>query len=133
MTKRYLKTPEEVVQALKEGKTVETDIMYYVLKDGLLNCYVKNKTGSLWSVNPAIYDTERPYVEEPKQLKLEVGKFYKTRDGRKAFVYAKIGIDCPYPFCVVKDGKLDAYNVSAEGKKGNDEQTLDLVAPWEEH
>ena len=62
--KRYLKTPEEVMQALKEGKTVETDMTYYVLKDGLLNCYAKNKTGSWWSINSAIYDTDRPYILE---------------------------------------------------------------------
>ena len=49
--KRYLKTPEEVMQALKEGKTVETDMTYYVLKDGIFNCYAKNKTESWWSIN----------------------------------------------------------------------------------
>lgn len=29
--------------------------------------------------------------EEPHKMKIEVGKFYKTRDGRKAFVYRKYG------------------------------------------
>ena len=133
MKKVYLETPEAVIKALKEGKTVETDMKYYVLKDGLLNCYAKNKTGSWWSINSAIYDTDKPYILEEEPIKIEVGKFYKTRDGRKDFVYAKIGIDCPYPFCVVKAGKLDAYNVNEEGKQAAAEQPLDLIAPWKEN
>lgn len=68
--KRYLKTPEEVMQALKKGKTVETDMTYYVLKDGLLNCYAKNKTGSWWSINSGIYNTDRPYVDESEPSKI---------------------------------------------------------------
>lgn len=133
MTKRYLKTPEEVVQALKEGKTVEINMMYYVLKDGLLTCYAKNKTGSLWSVNPAIYDTERPYVEEPKQLKLEVGKFYKTRDGRKAWIIEDSLDWGAFPFRVATQGEPGSYYVAKDGIRfPGDTNGTDLVAPWED-
>ena len=70
MKKVYLEIPEAVIKALKEGKTVETDMKYYVLKDGLLNCYAKNKAGSWWSINSAIYDTDRPYILEEEPLKI---------------------------------------------------------------
>ena len=66
MKKVYLETPEAVINALKDGKTVETDMKYYVLKDGLLNCYAKNKIGSWWSINSAIYDTDKGELFEGK-------------------------------------------------------------------
>lgn len=132
--KRYLKTSEEVVQALKKGRTVETDIMYYVLKDGLLNCYAKNKTGSLWSVNPAIYETDRPYVDEPEQLKLEVGKFYRLRNDRKAIVVNINKQDIserPVFVAVIGEGN-NSYWVSETGKFSIHDSGWDFVAPWEE-
>lgn len=73
------------------------------------------------------------YIDELEPLKLEVGKFYRTRNGKKAFVYAKISSDYPYPFYVVTIGDLEHYNVNAEGVQPYAEQRpLDLVAPWEE-
>lgn len=130
--KRYLHTPEEVVQALKEGKTVETDMKYYVLKDGVLNCYSKNKTGSWWSINSGIYNTDRPYVDEPEPLKLEVGKFYRTRDGRKAWVVEGT-TDDTFPFRVAAQKELTVYTVTEEGKLFSEGMSgADLVAPWEE-
>lgn len=130
--KRYLHTPEEVVQALKEGKTVETDMKYYVLKDGVLNCYSKNKTGSWWSINSGIYNTDRPYVDEPEPLKLEVGKFYRTRDGRKAWVVSRQQ-DEHYPYIIAILDEVDAYAVTKDGRFYDDRPySFDLVAPWEE-
>lgn len=130
--KRYLHTPEEVMQALKEGKTVETDMKYYVLKDGLPNCYAKNKTGRWWTVNSAIYDSDRPYVDEPEPLKLEVGKFYKTRDGRKAWVVA-YKQSYQYPYYVAVIGQVGTYAVLENGYFGFDKPSPeDIVAPWEE-
>lgn len=132
--KRYLKTPEEVIRALKEGKTVETDMKFYVLKDGLLNCYAKSKTGSWWTVNSVIYDSDMPYVEEPDALKLEVGKFYKTRDGRKAWVVECTDKKGVYPFVVAAQKERNVYSVAKDGRRYfDDTDETDLVAPWEEH
>lgn len=131
MTKRYLKTPEEVMQALKEEKVVldRTGNKYKSINGLVVVSYM----GGGWGLNAFIGNNAGLYVEEPEPLKLEVGKFYKTRDAKKAFVYAKIGIEYSYPFYVAKIGKLDAYNVNAEGKKTEDKHPLDLIAPWEEH
>jgi hypothetical protein len=116
---------------LKDGKTVETNMMSYVLKDGLL--YAKNQTGSLWGVNPAIYDTERPYVEEPKQLKLEVGKFYKTRDGRKAWLMECTDMKGAFPFRVATQRECSTYVITKDGRRYfEDTDGTDLVAPWED-
>ena len=129
MKKVYLETPKAVVKALKEGKVIKDDNGYsYKLVDGFIVSADVNE----FFVGDNISSGYKPYILEEEPLKIEVGKWYETRDGRKAFVYAKIGIDCPYPFCVVKAGKLDAYNVNEEGKQAADEQPLDLISPWKE-
>ena len=127
MTKRYLKTPEEVMQALKEGKPVETDMKYYVLKDGLLNCYAKNKTGSWWSINSAIYDTDRPYILEEEPFKIEVGKWYETRDHQKARCF-KINPGLCF-FTIDNVGNFNTLtngNYYINGKTSN----LDIIDTW---
>lgn len=130
MTKRYLKTPEEVTAALKEGKVVldRTGNKYKSINGFIVVSYISGG----WGVDPFIGNHEGLYVEEPKPLKLEVGKFYKTREGRKAFVFAKI-TNYSYPFYVATVGELNAYSVNADGRQTNSEPLpLDLVAPWEE-
>lgn len=127
--KRYLKTPEEVIDVLKEGKTVKcTDGSEYTVDSGFL----VEKSKGTWSINPTLYGLSDYYAEEPKPLRLEVGKFYRTRDGRKAFVYAENN-KILHPFLAVKEGQVDAYYVDAKGKQEDDvTNPSDLVAPWEE-
>ena len=128
MKKVYLETPEEVIKALKEGKVIKDDNGYsYKLVDGFI---VSTQDYDVY-IGATISGLEKPYILENEPLKLEVGKFYKTRAGRKAFVYAKIGFDYAYPFFVVRAGKLDSYNVNEEGKQASNDQSLDLVTPWE--
>lgn len=131
--KRYLKMPEEIIDALQAGKTLHNRYSQWVLYNGFI--MRKDKNSSNWSVNDSLcsrFDDEI-YIDEPEQLKLKVGKFYKTRNGSKAFIYAQIGSIYFYPFYVAVIGKLDTCKVNAEGKQADDEQLpLDLVAPWEE-
>ena len=125
--KRYLKTPEAVIKALKEGKTVETDMKYYVLKDGLLNCYAKNKAGSWWSINSAIYDTDRPYILEEEPFKIEVGKWYETSDHQKARCF-KVNPGLCF-FTIDNVGNFNTLtngNYYINGKTSN----LDIIDTW---
>ena len=127
MKKVYLETPEAVIKVLKEGKTVETDMKYYVLKDGLLNCYAKNKTGSWWSINSAIYDTDRPYILEEEPFKIEVGKWYETRDHQKARCF-KINPGLCF-FTIDNVGNFNTLtngNYYINGKTSN----LDIIDTW---
>lgn len=133
MTKRYLKTPEEIVKELKLGKEVISDTFEhfkYKMLDGIICRY----NGACWILNDRLDSSEKFYVEEPELLKLEVGKFYKTRDGRKAFVYTKAG-DERYPYWVVvvnsSEGGTYCCTVDGEYSTGR-EDPLDLVAPWED-
>lgn len=129
--KRYLKSPEEVVQALKDGKVVESEGYSYKLVNGVICSFYKQGYYK-WNVGGAIFQSDEPYVDEPEQLKLEVGKFYKTRDGKKAFVYAKFS-GVPFPFYVVKENSISTYNVDIKGRSDfSTTEYNDLVAPWEE-
>ena len=129
MKKVYLETPEAVIKALKAGKEVR-DENNYIFK--IVDGFIVATHDDYFYIGYTIYGIDKPYILEEEPLKIEVGKFYKTRDGRKAFVYEKIKFDYPKPFCVVKAGKLDSYNVNADGKQEDNERPSDIVAPWEE-
>ena len=128
--KRYLKSPEEVTAALKEGKVVldRTGNKYKSINGFIVVSYISGG----WEVYPFVGNQEGLYVDEPKQLKLEVGKFYKTRNGKKAFVYGNIGDAYPYPFYVVVLERLNAYPVNAKGLATSEKMLLDLATPWED-
>ena len=129
MKKVYLEIPEAVIKALKEGKVIKDkyDNSFKIVDGFIVATYNDD-----FYIGYTIAGLDKPYILEEEPIKLEVGKFYKTRDGRKAFVYAKIGFDYAYPFCVVRAGKLDSYNVNEKGKQASNEQSLDLIAPWED-
>lgn len=130
MPKRYLKTPEEVTSALKEGKVVldRTGTKYKSINGFIVVSYISGG----WGIDPFIGSNEGLYVDEPKQLKLEVGKFYKTRDGRKAWVVSRHQ-DEHFPYIIAVLGKVDAYAVTKDGRFYDDRPyEFDLVAPWEE-
>lgn len=134
MSKKYLTTPEEVVQALQDGKKVYTDFMEYWYNKGVF--FSLNKKDGYICINSNIsFLHNYMYVEEPEPLKLEVGKFYKTRDGRKALVYGKYKeTNEVYPYTVVVVGEpMSEICVSKAGEVVVGAENIeDLVAPWEE-
>ena len=130
MKKVYLETPEAVIKALKEGKTVKcTDCgAKYTLENGFL----VEKSKGTWTINPLLYGFPGYYTEEPDELKLEVGKFYRTRDGRKAWVVSRQQ-DEHYPYIIAVLDEVDAYAVTKDGRFYDYRPySFDLVGPWEE-
>lgn len=133
MKKVYLETPEEVIKALKEGKVVldRTGNKYKSINGFIVVSYISGG----WGVDSFIGNHEGLYVDEPKPLKLEVGKFYKTRDGRKALVYGKYKeTNEVYPYTVVVVGEpMSETCVSKAGEVVVGAENIeDLVAPWED-
>lgn len=59
--KKYLKTPEEVISALKEGKTVYSDCGEYRMIDGL----IVFESGGLCTLNAGLMLKENLFVKEP--------------------------------------------------------------------
>lgn len=134
MTKRYLKTPEEVIQALQDKKEV-FDFLdnNYKLVNGII--IYRTQKGD-WGINAHIGRADKLYVNEPESLKLEVGKFYKTRRGDKVivlYINDKADAGC-WPVLVAVVGKVNcSYSVSKTGgyfSSGNG-TAWDIVAPWE--
>ena len=134
MTKRYLKTPEEVIDALQAGKKIEAgDFEYRLVGEVLI---ANNKNDKSWAVNAGIYSDDIPFIDEPEPLKLEVGKFYRTRGGKKAIV---LGIEqnnedgVPVHIALM-DAHTASFYVATSGnyKSSGRKDDNDLVAPWEE-
>ena len=111
--KKYLSTPEEVIKALKEGKDVRSGTgCCYKMIDGVI-C-VLGRSG--WCIGVHINDAENPYIEEVEPLKIEVGKFYKTRNGNK-WLCGFIGSEklC-YPVKLISQKNGNEMLVNFEGK-----------------
>ncbi len=133
--KRYLKTSEEVIDALQEGKEIQDETSIWKLHKGFI--VRKNKDSDYWIVNDRIgRHFKGIYIEEPGPLKMEVGKFYKTRNGKKAFIYGEYygNKKTEYPYSAVIVGAPGSEClVTREGKQLScKESDTDLVAPWEE-
>lgn len=130
MKKVYLNTPEEVIKALKEGKEVlggETGLKY-TLMDG----FIIGKLGNDFSVGTNIIHKEKPFILEEEPLKIEVGKFYKTRNGKKArcfFKYTNGIFKFTIDFC------CDTFEMRENGKccgSLGTEFPLDIIGPWDD-
>ena len=129
MKKVYLETPEAVIKALKEGKVIKDDNGYsYKLVDGFIVSTYKNH----FIVGDNIFNIDNhPYILEEEPLKIEVGKFYKTKNGRKAWVVSRQQ-DEHYPYIIAILDEVDAYAVTKDGRFYNDRSySFDLVGQWD--
>ena len=100
MNKVYLSGIQEITKALKDGKVVfeeDTDnkIDKYrairVINGILISSYIGNNHDSIFMNDYICLNGggSKFYIEEKEPIKLEVGKFYKTRDGEKVCCFYK--------------------------------------------
>ena len=132
MKKVYLETPEAVIKALKDGKEVR-DKYGSICK--LVDGIIISKLNNFFEIGKPIRSVNKPYIFEEEPLKIEVGKFYKTRSGNKVIVLHVNKNDISgFPVSVAVVGSTDTlYFVSRTGGHPNDfTSEWDLVAPWEE-
>lgn len=125
--KKYLKTPEEVIDALHAGKKVHGD---FADEYRFYRGFLIGKREGYYAINAAISEMEDPYIEEPEPLQIEVGKFYKTRGGEKARCYCQ---SKQKSFFTI-DGEPDGYYVWADtGRfwRGDATSSCDIIGPWE--
>lgn len=133
--KTYLKdlTPEEVIRRLKAGEVVRYPDSNLEIKmiDGVLCRFTKHEIvyGTYSTVCTNGTEYSEYYFETPAELKLEVGKCYKTRDGRKAFCFNLNKETKFYLIAIVNDN--DTYSVLGNGMLFNNiESPLDLISEW---
>ena len=131
MKKVYLKDlqPDEVIRRLRAGEVVKDEKIKEIIKmiEGILSFVSPFGNIRLNIIlNPLCPDY---YFEEPEKLKLEVGKCYRTRDGRKAFV-SSYSSSSKY----FRGAVIDFLNLSVWTEKGlylyATESGLDLVSEW---
>ena len=125
--KKYLNSLEEITKALKEGNDVFDNgtNTYFKLVDGLLIRFENGKTyiGAQIFFCPRTY-----YCYEEDPLKLEVGKLYKIRDSRKAFICL---VNDEYVYgCIEHWSKLCKWN--RDGGRVDGPDNTDLIEEWRE-
>ena len=80
MKKVYLETRESVIKALKDGKEVR-DKYGSICK--LVDGIIISKLNDFFEIGKPIRSVNKPYILEEEPLKIEVGKWYETRDHQK--------------------------------------------------
>lgn len=130
MKKVYLKTPEAVIKALKEGKVVKSKNVKYKLIDGIICSFHEEYGRKLWTVCNSICEYEKPYIDEPEPLKIEVGKWYETRDHQKARCFAISAQGACYSFTI--DNGFVFYTYKGGKYSVEKECSLDIIGPWKE-
>lgn len=125
--KKYLKTPEEVIDALHAGKKVHGDFAdEYRFYRGFLIA----KREGYYAINAAISEMEDPYIEESEPLKIEVGKFYKTRGGEKARCFYVNKREAYFTI----DGECQLFATYLAGNylSNKEPSEYDIIGPWED-
>lgn len=119
---------KEIIERLLAGKIAKNDLgrTLYAINGVLCSSIPNEKT--VIGACVGVSDFENLYFEEPAELKLEVGKCYKTRDGRKAFI-SDIYED---KTCLgVISGEKNFYQWHDNGKfLGELENNTDLISEW---
>lgn len=127
MKKVYLKTPEEAIKALKEGKEVRDNNDYlYKIIDG----FIVSKSGDDgdYVVGDCVVSGYSPYVIEKEPLKFKVGRFYETRDHRKARCYLVDSLYCFFTIDNCASFSTNIYGYYVQEETSN----LDIIGPWRE-
>lgn len=133
--KTYLKdlTLEEIIRRLKAGEVLKEDDSKTITKlvEGVWCTYYQN--GSIGLNDNFILDSEAKqynYFENPDELKLEVGKCYKTRDGRKAFISTQSMADKKFLGVVVGCNSCWSWFNDGCYKIDKSESSFDLISEW---
>lgn len=125
MKKVYLETPEAVIKALKDGKEVRDKYgSIFKLVDGI----IISKLNDFFEIGKPIRSVNKPCILEEEPLKIEVGKWYETRNHKKARCY---NFDNNSYFFTI-----DNYTVFMTDTKGSFRRKqvisdLDIIGPWD--
>lgn len=129
MKKVYLETPEAVIKALKDGKVVKSKNVKYRLIDGII-CSLNEEDGrTMWTVGNSIFEYEDAYIDDTEPLKIEVGKWYKTRGNQKARCYFIADKICHFTIDNYGSFVTNTYGYYLGDKTS---LMLNIIGPWKE-
>lgn len=125
-----IKNIDEFCEALKAGHLLKNEFGETITIQNNMFCFKHKPAG--WNGEEG-FCTNVSYFgyKKPDSLKIEVDKFYETRDGSKAYVFAKTEAGT---FRVCARGTYYSYSVNSNGKAVayRDEVNTDLVSEWKE-
>ena len=129
MKKVYLETPEAVIKALKDGKEIKNEDEYNKYSYKLIDGFIVNTVGNNFIVGDDISNIDNhPYILEEEPLKIEVGKWYETRDHQKVRCFIVEKERCHFT--------IDHYCHFFTNKNGvyldNERSRYNIIGPWEE-
>lgn len=137
--KTYLKdlTTEEIIKRLKNGEILHpvNPDFYIKMIDGVLCEFYNNE---LHFINMQVGSVYRPdsnegydfYFETEEYLTFEEGKFYKTREGKKAYI-SRITTTYIYGIITGKTS-MDTWNLDGMHWINKDPHKNDLISEWED-
>lgn len=116
-----LETLEDILFELSQGSVIYCEISnhYLRLESGFIIRYEAN--GKPFSINSPILLDDFYYVEKEKQVKLEVGKKYMTKDGRVATVFAHTEDD---RFLATFEGDTQVRSYPSNGVLDSDDKLV---------
>lgn len=125
MKKLYLETPEAVIKALKDGKDVRDEYNNSLkIVDGFIVATYEDD----FYIGYTIQSINKPYILEEEPLKIEVGKWYETRDHQKARCFIVEKERCHFT--------IDNYCHFFTNKNGvcldNETNRYNIIGPWKE-
>lgn len=129
--KTYLKdlTLEEIIKRLKNGEVVHSDGSWtYKMIDGII-CAFWSKESYIGAMIDLDVESES-YFETEEPLTFEQGKFYKTRDGKKAYISS---ITTTYIYGIIT-GKtsMDTWHLNGMHWNNKESHKNDLISKWED-
>ena len=129
MKKVYLETPEAVIKALKDGKEIKNEDEYNKYSYKLVDGFIVNTVGNNFIIGDDISNIDnQPYIFEEEPLKIEVGKWYETRDHQKARCY---NVDSGLCFFTIDRSTCFTTDIKGIYWKEQKENDLDIIGYWE--
>lgn len=125
--KKYLKTIEEVSDALTAGKVVFCDAIktkYYKDKNNLI-IGESEEFGDY--VGDFVEMQYSPYILEPKPLEVKLWHLYEDKKGDKVLIIGRYIDDVPYPFYGIVKNAYSFVFYNKNGKRWESNNHYDLV------
>lgn len=125
--KKYLKTIEEVSDALTAGKVVFCDAIktrYYKDKNNLI-IGESEEFGDY--VGDFVEMQYSPYILEPKPLEVKLWHLYEDKKGDKVLIIGRYIEDVPYPFYGIMENAYRFIFYNKNGKSWESNNPYDLV------
>lgn len=134
--KIYLKgmSVEEIIRLLKEGKEIkyENTTVKTKMIEGVICDFEED--GECFTIGSSFVslDIDKAYIEEEEKFEITETGLYKTRDGRKAFVYRIDKNDFFSVNYVIENAICTSATKHGLNISNNKESDFDIVAKWEE-